>query len=241
MGAGWAGGQPETAELRLSDGRVVSVRFRGGAGLGFRPWPGTFALAEFLDERREELRLQELEALELGSGACSICGLAAGLLCRRATLSDRPEVARELYLLAQRHGLQDRVSVKVLDWTDLDFVEREQRPGAADLILMADVVYFPTLWRPLLHTLLLLASGSTLVLWANCDRYPHYTPDLAAFLGLLAPFFEVRLERELPQEGRPGASGGGRVLVRSLRLRDEEAAREELERARGGCVRRCLG
>jgi len=207
------------------------------------PWPGSFALAAFLDARAEELCLADKSALELGSGACSISGLVAGHLFREVVLSDRPEVVHDIYLLTQGAGLSQKVKVKVLDWMDLDFTLQQQQPGMADLILISDVVYFPTLWRPLLNTLLLLSSDATTIYWANCDRYPSFTPDLQGFLALVEAFFHVTIEEDrlqLESEG-PGTVPGGRVAIRSLRLIDPDAAQEAVEWAMSkGCARRCI-
>mmetsp|Transcript_12906 Transcript_12906/g.29298 ORF Transcript_12906/g.29298 Transcript_12906/m.29298 type:complete len:245 (-) Transcript_12906:99-833(-) len=243
MGGSWSGGPPETTTLELHDGHRISVKYRRNAGLGFTPWPGTFALASYLDAHSEELGLQHKSALELGSGACSVAGLAAGHLCREAVLSDRPEVVHEIYKLVCQAGLQETVKVKIINWTDLDFTLSQQPPGAADLILMSDVVYFDMLWKPLLHTLLLLCTESTVVYWANCDSYPHFTPDLARFLPMMEEFFRVEVEDDRPQQELKGPNGvpGGRSVVRSMRLLDVEHAREEVERAmERNCARRCI-
>merc|ERR1719401_2505242 len=106
---------------------------------------------------------------------------------------------------------------------------------------MTDVVYYDMLWKPLLHTLLLLSTASTTVLWANCNGYPHFSPDVPAFLKLIEEFFDVTVEEDRPQLGcgSPSELSDGRVIIRRLTLRDEEAAQEEVERAMArGCARR---
>merc|ERR1712113_872191 len=117
-------------------------------------------------------------ALELGSGSCAIAGIAAGFLCREVTLTDRQEVIMELAANVKASKAPSSVHVKVLDWADLDFTLSFMRPGDADILLMSDVVYFPMLWKPLVHTLLAISTSQTVVYWANCDKYPHYSPDL---------------------------------------------------------------
>jgi len=135
--------------------------------------------------------------------------------------------------------------VKALDWNHLDNTLEEQVPGAADIILLSDVVYFPHLWKPLPHTVLLLSTQETLVLWANCDGYAHFTPDLAGFLALIEPFYSVIVEEERLQSdsGGHGGNTSGRVAIRSLRLLDSEVARDEVEKAmeKSCIVKRCLG
>eukprot|EP00439_Symbiodinium_sp_Y106_P084358 s126_g25.t1 len=135
----------------------------------------------------------------------------------------------------------------VLDWVDLEFTESAFRPGHSDLILMSDVVYFPHLRRPLLNTLLYLCTEDTLVLWANCDKYPEYEPDIDSFLELLEPFFRVTEEEDRPQKGFGGPCevSEGVVKIRSLRILNMELAQNELARAKVGgpgeaCIKRCF-
>ncbi|CAE7604747.1 METTL21C [Symbiodinium sp. KB8] len=236
----------------LSDGRVYQVKWPENGGLGYMPWPGSFMLAKHLDMHREQLGLQEKKALELGSGTCSVAGLAAGLLCKQVDLTDRLEVLEELHanidFAYQNMEAEPRVMAKVLDWVDLEFTESAFRPGHADLILMSDVVYFPHLRRPLLNTLLYLCTEDTLVLWANCDKYPEYEPDIDSFLELLEPFFRVTEEEEGPQKGFGGPCevSEGVVKIRSLRILNMELAQNELARAKVGgpgeaCIKRCGG
>ncbi|CAE8692392.1 unnamed protein product, partial [Polarella glacialis] len=138
------------------------VKYKANAGLGYTPWPGTFALANFLDANKDKLALSGRRALELGSGACPVAGLAAGLLCREATLTDRLELIHVLDASIQFgiQGLSPKPAIcaKVLDWGDLEFTESCFRAGEADLLLMSDVVYFPMLRQKLLNTLLLLST-----------------------------------------------------------------------------------
>eukprot|EP00931_Biecheleriopsis_adriatica_P068910 TRINITY_DN42809_c0_g1_i1.p1 TRINITY_DN42809_c0_g1~~TRINITY_DN42809_c0_g1_i1.p1 ORF type:complete len:249 (+),score=60.56 TRINITY_DN42809_c0_g1_i1:91-837(+) len=246
------GAKPAKTEvLQLQDGRQIKVKYKEGAGLGFTPWPGSFALAKFLDVHRERLRLSQRRALELGSGACSVSGLTAGLLCKQADLTDRLEVLQDLdasisFAFGHLEPMPNALA-KVLDWQDMEFTESAFRPGQADLLLMSDVVYFPMLMKPLLNTLLLLSTASTEILWANCDQYPSYVPDLEPFLEMLGRFFEITVEEERSQLGCGGPCEvpEGRVTVRSLRLAHVDLAREEVKRAKAGnpaeaCIKRCL-
>eukprot|EP00933_Yihiella_yeosuensis_P043934 TRINITY_DN38978_c0_g1_i1.p1 TRINITY_DN38978_c0_g1~~TRINITY_DN38978_c0_g1_i1.p1 ORF type:complete len:257 (+),score=30.58 TRINITY_DN38978_c0_g1_i1:70-840(+) len=244
---------PQCAEIELKDKRIVKIRYSPNAGLGFTPWPGSFALANFLDENSEKLELSEKRVLELGSGSCSVSGITAGLLCKQVTLTDRLEVLQPLdeCIRFSYEGVTPKpdVTPKVLDWKDLEFTESCFKAGQADIILLSDVVYFPQLRTPLIHTLLALCTTSTHILWANCDKYPQFTPDLPTFLERLEKYFDITLEQERSQFGCGGPSQvpDGRVFVRSLRLRQTEVglAQRELEIARAGgplesCVKRCM-
>eukprot|EP00438_Fugacium_kawagutii_P005510 Skav227054 [mRNA] locus=scaffold72:821508:825541:- [translate_table: standard] len=126
------------------------------------------------------------------------------------------------------------VKAKVLDWVDLEFTETAFRPGQADVVIMSDVVYFPHLQRPLLHTLLFLCNESTLVFWANCDRYPEFEPNLEHFMEVLEPFFSMTVEEERSQKGSgsPCVVPEGTITLRSLRLLNSELAGNELARAK---------
>ncbi|CAE7023005.1 METTL21C [Symbiodinium natans] len=229
----------------------LTVKWPENGGLGYTPWPGSFVLAKYLDTHREELGLQEKKVLELGSGTCSVAGLAAGLLCKQVDLTDRLEVLEELHqniqFAYQNMEAEPRVMAKVLDWVDLEFTESAFKPGQADLILMSDVVYFSHLRRPLLNTLLYLCTEDTLVLWANCDKYPEYEPDVESFLELLEPFFRITEEEEGPQKGYGGPCEvhEGIVKLRSLRIMNMDLAQNELARAKVGgpgeaCIKRCF-
>jgi len=94
-----------------------------------------------------------------------------------------------------------------------------------------------------MHTLFALCTESTQVLWANCDKYPEYTPNVKSFLELVERYFHVEVleDREQSHCDGPSATAGGRVVIRSLRLADRELAEEELTHAlHRGCARRCF-
>ncbi|CAJ1435776.1 unnamed protein product [Effrenium voratum] len=249
---GQAKSSATTIERRwLSEGRTYQVKWPDTGGLGYTPWPGSFMLAAYLDEHREELELSEKKLMELGSGASSVAGLAAGLLCKQVDLTDRLEVLEDLdasiKFAYQNIEAEPKVHAKVLDWVDLEFTETAFRPGHADILIMSDVVYFAHLKRPLLHTLLYLCTESTLVLWANCDRYPEYEPDLEQFLEILEPFFCMTVLQESSQKGcgSPCEVPDGKMTLRSLRILDMDLAQNELARAKvlgptEACIKRCF-
>lgn len=241
---GMGQGKRQIAGIDLSDGTRIEVEFNPSDGLGFTPWPGSFALALYLDQHADELELKNKRALELGSGSSSVCGFTAGHLCKFATLTDRPEVIHALGDAASRCGLLHRkVDIKVLDWNDMEFTVSAFRHEDVDMILMTDVVYYDMLWPGLLNQLLILSRASTLILWANCDKYPKFTPDVDKFLHLISEFFDVTVLEDRLQEGTGCPTGvyGGRVVTRRLTLRDEEQAQEALEHTRSrDCTRRCF-
>eukprot|EP00434_Breviolum_minutum_P011790 symbB.v1.2.010405.t1/scaffold657.1/size175864/2 len=249
---GQVGSRATTIErLPLSDGRTYQVKWIERGGLGYTPWPGSFMLAKYLDNKKDELELKDKKLIELGSGTCSVAGLAAGLLCKEVDLTDRYEVLEELdasiHFAYQNTDAEPCVKAKVLDWVDLEFTETAFRPGQADIVMMSDVVYFPHLQRPLLHTLLFLCNESTLVLWANCDRYPEYEPNVEHFMEVLEPFFSMTVEEERSQKGcgSPCVVPEGSMTLRSLRLLNSELAGNELARAKvlgptEKCIKRCF-
>lgn len=241
---GSSSGRLEGVEFVLADGTCLRTSYQSGAGLGFVPWPGTFALASYLDRNANRLNLHEVSSLELGSGSCTISGLAAGKLCRWTTLTDRSEVITTLARTVRDNDLLDtKVAVKVLDWVDLDFTMSSFSSEAIDVILMTEVVYYDMLWRPLLHTLLLLCESKTLVFWANCDTYPHFTPNVEGFLKLLDPFFQVHIEETVPQRvcESPHSLPNGQVTIRLLTLKDKDQAMEAVDLALArDCARRCF-
>mmetsp|Transcript_65582 Transcript_65582/g.128948 ORF Transcript_65582/g.128948 Transcript_65582/m.128948 type:complete len:247 (-) Transcript_65582:150-890(-) len=235
------GGAVQVVGYEMKSGEIIEVEFQPNAGLGFVPWPGTFALAAYLDANAEALGLSNLVALELGSGSCSVAGLTAGKLCKKTVLTDRVEVIDSIGNAVARSNLWGKVDVRVLDWADLEFTMSAFTTQEIDMIFMTDVVYFDFLWKPLLHTLLLLCKPTTQVLWANCDGYPSYTPNVDEFLKMLEEFFEITVEQDRRQLGlgSPNELPTGRVLIRRLTLKDHLLAQEEVDRAMvKGCVRR---
>ena len=76
------GNKPTTIErLPILDGRTYQVRWIERGGLGYTPWPGSFMMAKWLDQKKEQLCLKEKKLLELGSGTCSAQSLD---LCERS-------------------------------------------------------------------------------------------------------------------------------------------------------------
>jgi len=247
--------QTSSVSLQLTDGRIFQAKYVPDGGLGYTPWPGSFAMARYLDTHRDELKLAERHVIELGSGACSVSGLMAGLLCKQVELTDRLEVLEEIdaaigFAFQGMHPAPN-CKAKVLDWGDLEFTETAFKVGQADTLMMSDVVYFPMLKNRLVHTLLYLCDAKTEVLWANCDRYPSYVPDMDDFLEYIGEFFDITVLEERPQQGlgSPNEVTGGKVCIRSLRLSSDPnkvaAGKEELEMGKIGgpvesCVKRCF-
>mmetsp|Transcript_45082 Transcript_45082/g.96729 ORF Transcript_45082/g.96729 Transcript_45082/m.96729 type:complete len:244 (-) Transcript_45082:8-739(-) len=242
---GLGGGKLLKAEYEMTNGVRVEVEYQSGAGLGYIPWPGTYALASFLDRHKDEFQLSKMNALELGSGSATLAGLAAGHLCKFTTLTDRPEVIEPLGEAASRNGLlYKKIDVKVLDWSDLDFTLSAFDPENFDLIFFADTVYYDMLWRPLLNTLLALSKMNSLILWANCDKYTKFTPQIDTFVELISEYFDVSVVEERSQDGTgcPNGVYGGKVVIRQLKLKDAEQAREAVEHVQArDCTRRCFG
>jgi predicted nicotinamide N-methyase len=103
--------------------------------VGQKLWPASQAFARMLTETPSQVK--DLDVVELGCGLGAV-GIAAALAgARSVLLTDFQERSLELAALtAEANGVADRVSTRLLDWTDVP-----EDLGSADVIVGADVLY----------------------------------------------------------------------------------------------------
>ena len=180
----------ESAELAFGDSYVrvpPTAPHEGGATLleyhgepsstAIRLWPCAQALASTLFEFREE-HVRGLRVLELGAGL-GLCGLAAWVSgAAYVLMTDLPENVPRLQTVLALNEEPDAVEVAPLDWTQPIPAHIAERRW--DIIVAADIIYWPHLFEPLLSTVSILlqcgrdSSASTpdrcRVLICTCDR-----------------------------------------------------------------------
>lgn len=146
----------------------VLERPNSGLGTGLTTWDGAVVLAKLL-ERRFARGMRGLRVVEVGAGT-GVAGVAAGMLGADALLTDLPYALDNLRECARRNAgaVKGSVAAAALDWAapraSAAALPEELRgrldPGAADVVLGADVVWVPELIAPLVSTLRFLAGGS---------------------------------------------------------------------------------
>lgn len=171
--------------MQTQPGTVLLVRQQRSRGLSFQLWPAAPALCSYLETLHAQGELPRGgAALELGAGTGLVGMAAAALLGARVLLTDLPHV---LPNLAHNAALNRRqveraggaLAVRPLRWGERKDVQalllEEDKPaenaaqspaagggfgGGFDLILASDVVYYDTLYQPLLATLRWLAGAA---------------------------------------------------------------------------------
>ena len=130
-------------------------------------WPCSRALAAALLEPPHVVDCRGLAVLELGAG-CALPGLAAWRAGASVVwLTELPENVAQLREIAQRNGSPTTVRVEALDWTQP--LPREVAQTRFDLVLGADLVFWPALFDSLLSVLEAL-HGSPQILLATCSN-----------------------------------------------------------------------
>ncbi|GAM18634.1 hypothetical protein SAMD00019534_018090, partial [Acytostelium subglobosum LB1] len=127
-------------KLNGSGSRVIKISqlCYGDAGLGWKIWDSSLALAEIIIANAS--RLSNTNVLELGSG-CGLTGLVASLYCRKILMTDYVDnVLENIGLNVQRFQQEQRdlghIDVCKLDWSDDD-----HQLGEFDWIIGSDLIY----------------------------------------------------------------------------------------------------
>lgn len=117
------------------------------------------------DASRKLRHLNDCIAIELGSGT-GLVGLVTAVLGCKAHVTDLEDLVPLLQKNIEANDLKDKASASVLKWG-------EQKDGVlpeADLLLVADCVYYDESLLPLLETIAALSGPDTMVLISYEDR-----------------------------------------------------------------------
>lgn len=147
-----------------------------------RPWPSSKRLTRYLAEHHVRLLPQCATVVEVGSGACSLPGLWLAHRLRapsRLVLTDLPA----LQPLIERNVLANlervhaaggiRPEVAALRWGCAADLHNGCVPTGADLVLAADVLYFPEDVTNLFATIAQLAAPTVLLALMPRDGQAH--------------------------------------------------------------------
>jgi predicted nicotinamide N-methyase len=135
-------------------------------GIGGTIWDAALVLISFLEKNREQIFGRPgMRVLELGSGT-GVLGLAAAKIggenIAQVCITDIGQhldlINRNLELNSE---LTEKVSVCNLDWFAPESL------GSFDVILGSDLTYAPQLYRPLMETIDMHYSESTLLLMSR--------------------------------------------------------------------------
>ncbi|CAM6026519.1 unnamed protein product [Sphagnum balticum] len=179
--------------------RAIFVHQLPRKGLSFQLWPAATALCWYLDhtygnsgmqvassscairgvggkegEEVSGVKRRRLRVLELGAGT-GMVGVLAARLGAHVTLTDLAHVLPNLEQNVELNKLTveaggGSLSVHLLQWgVKEDVTALGQEPF--DLILASDVVYYDTLFEPLVKTLKWLVGASPVVLLAHLRRW----------------------------------------------------------------------
>jgi hypothetical protein len=130
-------------------------------------WPCSRTLASALLDEPRVVDCRGLAVLELGAG-CGLPGLAAWRAGASAVwLTELPENIGRLREITQRNGSPACVRVEALDW--MQPLPPHIAQTAYDLVLGADLVFWPALFDALLSVLEAL-RGSPRIILATANR-----------------------------------------------------------------------
>ncbi|XP_037080617.1 protein-lysine methyltransferase METTL21D-like [Pollicipes pollicipes] len=149
-------------------------------------WDAALVLSKFIDfahaqqpvktepERRHGVldsallliqRINTATAVELGGGTGVVGLLAASLGCN-TYITDLEDLMPLIQKNIEQNNLQEKATATVLRWGEHKNISLPE----ADLLLVADCVYYPESLLPLLDTISALAGPSTIVLVSYEDR-----------------------------------------------------------------------
>ncbi|XP_060047817.1 protein-lysine methyltransferase METTL21C isoform X2 [Erinaceus europaeus] len=160
-------------------------------------WPAAIALCQYLEEHREELKLQDAKILELGAGP-GLVSIVASILGAQVTATDQPDVLGNLQYNLLKNTLQRTAhlpDVRELVWGE--GLERNFPRSACcyDYVLASDIVYHHYCLASLLSTMVHLCQPGTVLLWANKFRF---STDYE-FLDQFKQVFDTTLLAEFPE------------------------------------------
>lgn len=164
---------------------------RGEADLPYwtKLWPAALVLAQFAASMPA---VDDRPLLELGSGM-GLPGLAAAAAGHQVVLSDLdPDALEFAQAAAEINGLEDRVTVRSLDWTspgpDL---------GTFGTVLGAEILYHPPLYGKLVDLLDRLVTGDGTIFLSHQQR-----PFLIGFFAQAQERYRIRrTSRTLRSDG----------------------------------------
>lgn len=144
----------------------ISLVERPGLALGSSTWSSAFALARYLSGDARAL-IERRSLIELGAGTGLVGIACAKLGAKSVILTDLPVCLDLLRTNIEANEVENSASVQVLDWTNNgDF------SAVADIIIMADVVYYDQipLFEAIVSTLRRIVTTSSHVIMAYKQR-----------------------------------------------------------------------
>ena len=132
-------------------------------------WPCSRTLATALLDAPRIADCHGLAVLELGAG-CGVPGLAAWRAGATAVwLTELPENVARLREITQRHGSPASVRVEALDWTQP--LPQAIAQTRFDLVLGADLIFWPSLFDALLSVLEALRDAPRILLATSSSNW----------------------------------------------------------------------
>lgn len=130
-------------------------------------WPVSYLLAYYLASHVGQSQMRNRHVVELGAG-CGLAGLVSAHFSKKVIVSDGNEIVVDLleqnvanFLAASSD--HENISARQLTWGDRAQCDNllESMQGHVDVVVAADVVQWPSVVEPLLHTVKHLLWTST--------------------------------------------------------------------------------
>ena len=121
-------------------------------------WPVSILLSHFVASRPGQDIVRGHNVVELGAG-CGLVGMAASYYCNQVVLTDGNEIVMDL--LSKNAESRENVSASMFTWgTRSELQAILEATGCVDVVVAADVVQWPTVVEPLLHSVKALLWNS---------------------------------------------------------------------------------
>jgi hypothetical protein len=123
-------------------------------------WPVSVLLSHYLASKQGRAILKGRNIVELGAG-CGLAGLAAAPFCDQVVITDGEEVIMDL--LKKNEDYRENVTALPFTWgmrKDLNDILATMENASVDVVVAADVVQWPTVIEPLLHSVKALLWNS---------------------------------------------------------------------------------